>query len=419
MLLRSITHAISRWIASSAAVAVLVAAGTAQDQVTVYKDARIWPGGAAPIEHGVLVVAGGKIQAVGGATTPLPDDATVVDCRGKTITAGLVDASFRGGANQSDLNEQSTEVTPQVHVLDSLDPDDVAFERARAAGVTAVHVMPGTRNVIGGLGCVVKTFGTDPASMVLKEDASLRIVMGAEPSMGNRAIRGGTVDSIYYRRPTTRMGVVWEVRKAFFDTKQAMEATLGAPPPPANPGREVLKRVLQGKLTAYTTARSEQDIRTALRIAAEFGYQTVLDEAQDSYLVLDEISSAKVTVVLGAPSATLVSGTAASDGADPRCATVQLLATRGVPFVITTGSNLQALDLVREAMFAHRNGLSAAQALDAVTILPARLLGISDRTGSLAPGKDADFVIWSHDPLDPAAMAESVHINGKPVLAPR
>ncbi|HZN39920.1 MAG TPA: amidohydrolase family protein [Planctomycetota bacterium] len=409
----------SCWTGSAAALFVLATAGAAQDQVTVYKDARILPGAAAPIEHGVLVVAGGKIQAVGGASTPLPNDAVIVDCNGKTITAGLVDASFRGGANQSDLNEQSDEVTPHLRVLDSLDPDDVAFERARAAGVTAVHVMPGTRNVIGGLGCVVKTFGTDPASMVLKEDASLRIVMGAEPSMGNRAIRGGTVDSIYYRRPTTRMGVVWEARKAFYDTKQAMEATLGAKPPPSNPGREVLKRVLEGKLTAYTTARSEQDIRTALRIAAEFGYQTVLDEAQDSYLVLDEISAAKVTVVLGAPSALLVSGTGASDGADPRCATVQLLAARGVPFVITTGSNLAALELVREAMFAQRNGLSAAQALDAVTILPARLLGISDRTGSLAPGKDADFVIWSHDPLDPAAMAESVHINGKPVLAPR
>lgn len=401
------------------ALAVLVAAATAQDQVTVYKDARILPGAAAPIEHGVLVVAGGKIQAVGGATTPLPNDAAVVDCRGKTITAGLIDASFRGGASQGDLNEQSDEVTPHLRVLDSLDPDDVSFARARAAGVTAVHVMPGTRNVIGGIGCVVKTFGTDPATMVLKEDASLRIVMGAEPSMGNRAIRGGAVDSIYYRRPTTRMGVVWEARKAFFDTKQAMEATMGAKPPPASPGREVLKRVLEGKLTAYTTARSEQDIRTALRIAAEFGYKTVLDEAQDSYLVLDEISAAKVTVVLGAPSATLVSGTGASDGADPRCATVQLLAARGVPFVITTGNNLAALELVREAMFAHRNGLSAAQALDAVTILPARLLGISDRTGSLAPGKDADFVIWSQDPLDPAALAESVHINGKPVLAPR
>jgi imidazolonepropionase-like amidohydrolase len=397
----------------------LFAVAAAQDKAIAYKGARILPSGAPAIDEGVLVVAGGKIQAIGGASLPIPDGAVVVDCSGKTITAGLVDASFRGGGNQNDLNEQSDEVTPHLRVLDSLDPEDRSFERARGAGVTTVHVMPGTRNVVGGLGCVVKTFGKDPASMVLKEDASLRIVMGAEPSMGNRAIRGGNVDSMYYRRPTTRMGVVWEVRKAFYDAKEALEQTLGAAPPPPSPGRDVLARVLQGKLTAYTTARSEQDIRTALRVASEFGYQTVIDEAQDAYLVVDEIAAAKVTVLLGAPSATLVSGTASADGADPRSATVRLLAARGVPFVITTGSNQSSLDLVREAMFAVRNGLSPAQAIDAVTILPATLLGVADRTGSLAAGKDADFVVWSHDPLDPAAVAESVHIDGYSVLASR
>jgi imidazolonepropionase-like amidohydrolase len=87
--------------------------------------------------------------------------------------------------------------------------------------------------------------------------------------------------------------------------------------------------------------------------------------------------------------------------------------------VITTGSNLASLDLVREAMFAVRNGLSPTQALDAITIEPAKLLGIADRTGSLAVGKDADFVVWSTDPLDPAARAESVHIDGISVLASR
>lgn len=391
----------------------------AQEHTTVYKGARILPGGKPAIENGVLVVAGGKIQAIGGASLPLPDGASTVDCTGRTITAGLIDASFRGGAQPNDLNEQGDEVTPHLRVLDSLDPDDRAFERARSGGVTTVHVMPGTRNVIGGLGCVVKTFGSDPAAMVLKAEASLRIVMGAEPSMGNRAIRGGSVDSMYYRRPTTRMGVVWEARKAFHDAKQALEMTLGAAPPPASPGQEVLARVLQGKLVAFTTARSEQDIRTALRIAAEFGYQTVIDEAQDAYLVADELAAAKVMVLLGAPSAPTIAGTAGADGADPRFATVHLLAQRGIPFVITTGSNLASLDLVREAMFAARFGLTESQALDAVTILPARLLGIDDRTGSLGPGKDADFVIWSRDPLDPAATAESVFIDGNSVFASR
>jgi len=129
--------------------------------------------------------------------------------------------------------------------------------------------------------------------------------------------------------------------------------------------------------------------------------------------------AARTTVLLGAPSASLVAGTGAQDDAEPRSATVAMLAARGIPFVITTGTNLQALDLVREAMFATRNGLSPAQALDAITLEPAKLLGIADRTGSLQKGKDADFVVWSTDPLDPAAVAESVHIDGISVLAPR
>jgi imidazolonepropionase-like amidohydrolase len=254
--------------------------------------------------------------------------------------------------------------------------------------------------------------------MVIADDASLRLVMGAEPSMGNRAIRGGDVDSIYYRRPTTRMGVVWEVRRAFFDAKQEQQTDGKANAVP-NPGRDVLQRVLQGRLAAFTTARSEQDIRTALRIADEFGYRTVVDEGQDAHLVADELAAAKVWVLVGAPSAPAIAGTAAADGADPRFATPALLAQKGVPFVITTGTNLAALDLVREAMFAVRHGLSPAQALDAVTILPAKLLGIDDRKGSLAAGKDADFVVWSHDPFDPAATAIQVHIDGTEVLAPR
>jgi imidazolonepropionase-like amidohydrolase len=396
----------------------LAALALAQDKTTAFEHARIFPGGVPPIENGVLVVAGGKVLAIGGADAKVPDGAAVVDCAGKTITPGLIDASFRAGAN-ADFNEQGDEVTPQMRVLDSLDPEDKSFVRAREAGVTTVHVMPGTRNVIGGLGCVLKTFAKDPQAMVVKADATLRIVMGAEPSMGNRAIRGGQVDSIYYRRPTTRMGVVWEVRHAFYDAKEAMQQTLGAPNTPPSPGTEVLMRVLRGQLTAVTTARSEQDLRTALRIANEFGYKTLLDDAQDAYAVLDELAAAKTTVLLGAPSATTIAGTAGADGADPKSVTVRLLADRGIPFVITTGSNLAALDLVREAMFAARNGLSPARALDAVTIEPAKLLGIDQRTGSLAPGKDADFVVWSCDPLDPAAAAESVHIDGISVLAPR
>jgi len=394
--------------------ALLAAAASmaAQDQVTVFRGARIWPGGAEPIDNGVLIVARGRVQSVGGPSTPIPDGAVVQDVSGRQITPGLIDAAWCHGAGANDGNEQGDEVTPQMKILDALDPQDRAFARARAAGVTTVQITPGNRNVIGGLGAVVKTFGETPQAMLLKDESCLRIAMGAEPSMGNRAIRGGNVDSIYYRRPTTRMGVVWEVRKAMYDAKEYMERTIqnGAPPP--DPGKEVLVRVLKQQLTVCTTARSEQDIRTALRLAEEFGYHTVIDEAQEAHLVADELAAAKVWVMIGAPSADRIAGTGAADGAAPRWSTLGMLAHRGVPFVVTTGSNLAALELVREASFAVRFGLSPRDALDAITVRPASLLAVDGRVGRLAPGLDADFVLWSADPFDPTAVALTTYLNG-------
>ncbi|MGK0204609.1 MAG: imidazolonepropionase-like amidohydrolase [Planctomycetota bacterium] len=398
----------------------LTAFASAQQEVTAYTNATILPGGKPAMSNATLIVSGGKVIALGGSDLKVPAGGKVVDCKGKTITPGLIDASFQSGNNAQDLNEQSEEVTPHLRVLDSIDPEDPRFQRARNAGVTTVHVMPGTRNVIGGLGCVLKTHGTDPKAMVIKEDASMRIVMGAEPSMSNRAIRGGRVNSMYYRRPTTRMGVIWEVRRAFYDAKEALSKTQGAPgDAPPSPGTQVLMQVLQGKVTTITTARSEQDLRTALRIADEFGYTTIIDEAQDAYMVADELAGKKAVVMLGSPSAEAVGGSARADGSAPRAGTVAVLAQKGITFVITTGTNTAALPLINEAMFAVRFGLGPQQALDAITIEPAKLLGLSDRIGSLAPGKDADFVIWSQHPLDPAAVAESVLINGQSVAQPR
>jgi imidazolonepropionase-like amidohydrolase len=107
------------------------------------------------------------------------------------------------------------------------------------------------------------------------------------------------------------------------------------------------------------------------------------------------------------------------DGADPRFSTLPMLQERGVPFVITTGTNTQALDLVREATFAVRFGISPQRALDAITADPAKLLGVGDRIGQLAAGKDADFVVWSTDPLDPASQPVTVVLDGNPVPTSR
>jgi len=395
------------------AFAALAPATTGQETITVLKGAKVYPVSRPAIEDGVVVLAGGVIQVVGDRDTSIPQNANVIDCTGLVITPGLIDAATTLGVSSTDANEQSDEVTPHMHIVDAIDPADKAFGRALHGGVTTVQVSPGGRNVIGGLGAVLKTHGDTVADMLMRDEASLTVTMGSEPSSGNRAIRGGTPTGLYYRRPTTRMGVVWELRKAMYDAQAYREEkTLGdsEAPPVEDPGMEVLLRALDKKLQVRTSAMAEQDIRTALRLAEEFGYDTVLEEVTEAYQVADALAEAKVKVIFGAPSAEV-----GRDGARPKMHTLNLLAERSVPFAIASGRLVGTEDLAREAMFAMRHGLDRARALASVTIIPAEILGVSDRVGSLAAGKDADLVLWTGEPFGALTTAEAVYVRGEKV----
>jgi imidazolonepropionase-like amidohydrolase len=298
MIIRNRTALRSLPIAPALAALALTLGLSAQDKVTVFRGAQVHPVAAAPIQNGVVVVAGGRIVAVGGADTKVPDGAQVVDCTGKFLTPGLVDAGTTLGVDGQDLNEQGEEVTPHLRVVDALDPKDPRLARARRGGVTTIQVNPGNRNVVGGLGAVIKTHGDTVAEMLVQDESGLRLTMGSEPSSGNRAIRGGTPVGIYYRRPTTRMGVVWEARKAFYDAMAYQEQKTVPEGDPENtgydPGMEVLVRALRGEVTVRTTARAEQDIRTAIRLAEEFGYKTMVEEATEAWRVVDDLAAAGI-----------------------------------------------------------------------------------------------------------------------------
>jgi imidazolonepropionase-like amidohydrolase len=395
------------------AVALLLhAAPVAQDSITVLRGARVLTGRGQVIENGTVTLASGRIVAVGDATLEIPGGATVVDCSGKVLTPGLVDASTTLGI-AGDPNEQSDEITAALTVLDAIDPKDKGLARALRAGVTTVQVNPGNKNVIGGLGAVIKTHGATVERMLVREDSGLRLTMGLEPTTGNRAVRGGTPASLYYRRPTTRMGVIWETRQAFYQAKAyAEQKTIpNAPPPPVDADLEILLRALRGELIVRTTARAEQDIRTAIRLASEFGYRTVLEESTEAWSALDAIVEASVPVLLSSPSRSF-----AGDGADVRWATARMLAQRGVPFAICSGADGGGLELAREAMFAVRFGLDRDTALRSITSEAARLLAVDDRVGALAAGLDADVVLWSGDPFDPTSSVVSVWVGGERVV---
>lgn len=400
------------------AVAVLVAPAFAQQEAVVLKGATIYPVSGTVIENGRVVLGGGKIKAIGGADIEVPDGAKVIDVTGKIITPGLIDAGTTLSVSPQDANEQVAEVTPHMRIVDAIDPSHKVFEAVRRHGVTTVQVNPGNRNVIGGLGAVLKTHGDTVAEMLVKDGSALRMAMGSEPSQGNRPIRWGTPVGLYYRRPTTRMGVVWTARKAFYDAMSyRQERTIADPDktPPEDPGMEVLLKVLDGKLMVHTTARAEQDIRTALRLADEFGYKTVIEGAVEAYRCVDLVAEAKAKVIFAPPS---TNGDNNPDGAEGRYHTLTLLAKKGVAFAIQTESRLGERHLVYEAMVAMRNGLSFDKALTAVTLTPAQVLGIDAQVGSLDPGKDADLVVWSDKPFEPTSTVERLFINGKEVIKP-
>jgi imidazolonepropionase-like amidohydrolase len=393
----------------------LAAAAAAQDQVLVLRGGTVLTVSGAPIRDGSVVVHQGKIVAVGGRDTPAPAGARVVDCTGCTVTPGLVDAGTNFGLADTEANEQGDEITPHLNVLDALQLDRPEFARARAAGVTAVQVNPGHRNVIGGLGAVVKTAGRALADSLVKARSGMRVVMGSEPSAGNRAFRGGVPSDIYFRRPTTRMGVVWEVRRAFYAALAHREKISSDDDPDDAPALQVLLEVLDKKLKVHTVARSEADLRTALRLAQEFGYETIVEEATEVYRCVDLMASTGTKVLIGSPSADRVLGAGAADGAAVRWHSLNLLAEAGVPFAIHTGANSGAKALVHEALFAVRNGLAPEAALRAVTLAPAQILGVDARLGSLEAGKDADVVVWSGDPFDPTSCPRHVFIGGEEV----
>ncbi|MFQ5504511.1 MAG: amidohydrolase family protein [Planctomycetota bacterium] len=394
-------------ITLSLALLALAARPRSQDRPLLLKGGRVFTGSGSFQEGLEILIEEGKLKKV-GKSLAAPENAEVRDLEGLHVTPGLIDGNTSLGLPSPQENEQSSEITPHMRVLDSIDPESRGFEHALRDGVTTVYVSPGGYNVFGGLGIVIKTAGPSLEDRVIREDADLRMTLGRMPGMGNRAPRYGTPTSIYYRRPTNRMGTIWEIRKAFYDADKARGSKKGVAEPGA--ATQVLIDALDHKLKVRTTARQDQDIRTALRLAEEFGIDVVIDECTEAYYALDYIAAAKVPVIAAPPSVHI----GRYDGEVPHPDTLKLLSEAGVQVAIQTGQGLGALPLVREAGFAVRGGMQRDKALESITSVPALILGVEDRVGSIAEGKDADLVVWSRHPLSPSSRAVAVYIDGQP-----
>jgi imidazolonepropionase-like amidohydrolase len=379
-----------------------------QSEVTAVKAGKILTMSGALITDGVILIKDGKITDI-GTGIEIPEKASVIDAGQKVVMPGLVDASgvppVRG-----DLNEEYKEITPTFRISTALDPQNKVLKRMVQTGITTLYVSPGLRNVIAGLGAVIKPTGKTPKEMIIKEDAALTIVMSLDPLYGNQIPRSQPPRNFYFRRPTTRMAIIWMLRKSFFDTQEYAKSG-----EKDDPGLEILASVLGDKIPVRLNVRRAINIRTALKLADEYDFQLILDECTEGYKVAEEIAEKKIPVVLGPFYYYPGSLGQYREGREVNWNNAGILTKAGVKVALTSGAQAQSIDLLTAAAFAVRCGMPKDEALKAVTITPAEIIGVADKVGTLEKGKDADILILSGDPLKVTTRIEQVILNGKTV----
>jgi len=358
-------------------------------------------------EGGFVAVADGKITGVGPGGGSGGSELDV-----HAVTPGMIDLGVRI-TSDPDAVEQSTETALTMRVAHGLDLFSLAWDRELRSGVTTVLASAPDRNVIGGLSIAIKT-GGEPTleARTVKADAALRGSFGTEPSQGNQS-SSGTPQSFYVRRPTTRMGVEWEFRKAFYDAVAAQRFTERE-----FEGSEVLQSILDGDLPLSVQAWGTQDIRTAIYLKEEFKIPNMfVDAAAEAWMEPELLVRSGIGVVLPPFS---FSGRVGRDRAFFAWNTAKQLSELGVPFALSGHGTADASQrLAYQPGLAMRGGLSLEAALEAVTIAPARMIGIDDRVGSIEVGKDADLVLWSGPPFQPTSRVVGVMLDGHLILDPR
>ncbi len=373
----------------------------------------IKPMAGADIPEGVLLLNEGKIVAVGGKDTHIPEGTQILEAAGKVITPGLIDAHTHLGVCEDgirhdfgDVNEMTNPVTSHLRVLDAINPADPAFRDALAGGVTTAQVLPGSANVIGGEGVVLKNRGATVEEMLLMELSAMKVAFGENP----RWVYG----EMQKKYPQTRMAIAATLREELVKAANYRREEEAGTLKERDLKMEALCRVLRGEVVMRAHAHRADDILTALRIAEEFQVKITIEHCTEGQKIVSRLAAKKVPVALG-PN---LSSKSKIELREASWENIVQLARAGVPFSIITDHPVVPIQYLNTcAALAVREGLKEDEALAGITINAARHLGLEDRVGSLEAGKDADFVIWQGDPLDSRSRVWKTFIDGQVVYA--
>lgn len=365
------------------------------------------------IEKGTVLIGSGKIKAV-GKHVDIPGNAKILDISGKIVTPGFIDAHCHIGISEDgstsagrDNNESSEPVTAEVRALDAVNPKDVAFQDAIAAGITCVQTDPGSANIIGGQTLVMKTWGSAVVDeLVVLFPSGMKAALGENPKR---------VYGAQDKMPKTRMGNAAVMRKALVQAKDYLrkkESTAAGKAPDFDFRMEALVKVLQKELTLRIHCHRADDIITAIRIAREFDIDISLEHCTEGDKVAKSVRESGYPVTMGP----CLTDKSKLEVKDIGFAAPVALSRAGVKLALVTDHPVFPIQYLRLcAGLAIREGMDEDLALLSITRYPAEIAGVADRVGSIEPGKDADLVIWDKDPFEYDSNAVLTFIGGKPV----
>ena len=360
--------------------------------------------------EGDILMDGGKITAI-GKNLDIPEGTEVYDACGKDVYPGFVDAhshlgldGYGIGFEGQDYNERNDICTPQLRGIDSFNPMDPSVSMAAKGGVTCVGTGPGSSNVIGGTFFAAKTAGHCVDDMIVKNPIAMKCAFGENPKRCYKDVNN-----------YARMSTASKLREMLFKTRDYMarKAAAGDDPlkkPAFDMKLEAMIPVLEKKIPLKAHAHQANDILTAIRIVKEFDIDMTLEHCTEGHLIVDEMVKAGFPCAVGpsfghASKVELQNKTWETPG---------ILAAAGCQVSIITDAPVtpqQYLPIC--AGFAVKAGMDPYEALKAITINPAKHLGVADRVGSLEVGKDGDVVVYDGSPFEISSQLKLVVINGE------
>ncbi len=396
------------------------------------------------IKNGHILIQDGKIVAIGPGYD-VPADAEIIDAKDSIAFPGIIDAHCHAtvfeeeiGLSLQDGNEMTDPLTPQIRVLDAINPMERGLRRAVSGGVTCICIAPGSANVVGGQMTTIKTHGKIVDEMVVTPFAGMKCAFGENP----KRVYGGQK-----RTPSTRMGNLGVFRQFMVETQNYMQKQqeyteklteyeeaskeyeakmakkdteaaedLKKPKKPSPPDRnlkyEAMAAVFRREVPLRAHAHQANDIISAVRLAEEFNVKLVIEHCTEGHKIQDFLLKHEIPAIIGPTFGYRTK----IELRDMTWKTIGQLHEAGMLISLTADHPVVPLQFqTAYAAIANREGLSEQGAYEVLTINGAKILGIDDRVGSLEQGKDADIVLFEGDPLDIRTKINQVYINGENV----